>query len=107
MHAALVNQAKRGDREAFDALARLIGDRCMAIAFRILRDVDRADDAVQAALLTAWRELRTLRDPDALRAVAPPDPDQRVLRRGQASPAMVGAESGSFPSRPRTGPTTT
>ena len=64
MHAALVEQAQRGDRESFDALARLTGDRCMAIAFRILRDFDLADDAVQSALLTAWREIRTLRDPD-------------------------------------------
>jgi RNA polymerase sigma-70 factor (ECF subfamily) len=64
VHAALVEQAKRGDREAFDALARLTGDRCMAIAFRILRDFDTADDAVQSALLTAWREIRTLRDPE-------------------------------------------
>lgn len=64
MHAALVNQAKQGDREAFDALARLTGDRCMAIAFRILRDFDLADDAVQTALLTAWREIRSLRDPE-------------------------------------------
>jgi len=61
---ALVDQAKRGDREAFDALARTVGDRCLAIAFRILRDVDLAEDAVQTALITAWRELRTLRDPD-------------------------------------------
>ena len=64
MYAALVDQAKRGDREAFDSLARLTGDRCMAIAFRILRDFDLADDAVQSALLTAWRELRALRDPE-------------------------------------------
>src|SRR6185295_12860206 len=64
VQAALVDQAKRGDREAFDALARLVGDRCMAIAFRILRDADRAQDAVQAALIVAWRELRTLRDSD-------------------------------------------
>jgi RNA polymerase sigma-70 factor (ECF subfamily) len=64
VHAALVEQAKRGDREAFDSLARLTGDRCMAIAFRILRDFDLADDAVQSALLTAWRELRALRDPE-------------------------------------------
>jgi RNA polymerase sigma-70 factor (ECF subfamily) len=62
VHAELVEQAKRGDREAFDSLARLTGDRCMAIAFRILRDFDLADDAVQAALLTAWREIRSLRD---------------------------------------------
>jgi RNA polymerase sigma-70 factor (ECF subfamily) len=62
---ALVERAKQGDREAFDALAREVGDRCMAIAFRILRDADRADDAVQAALISAWRQLRTLRDPNA------------------------------------------
>jgi DNA-directed RNA polymerase specialized sigma24 family protein len=36
----------------------------MAIAFRILRDFDLADDAVQLALLMAWRELRALRDPE-------------------------------------------
>jgi RNA polymerase sigma-70 factor, ECF subfamily len=64
VHTALVVQAKHGDRDAFDALARLSGDRCMAIAFRILRDFDLADDAVQAALLTAWREIRALRDPE-------------------------------------------
>ncbi len=64
MQHALVNRAQRGDREAFDALARTVGDRCMAIACRILRDADLADDAVQTALITAWRELRTLRNPD-------------------------------------------
>jgi RNA polymerase sigma-70 factor (ECF subfamily) len=60
----LVDRAKQGDEEAFDTLARMVGDRCMAIAFRILRDADLAEDAAQAALITAWRELRTLRDPD-------------------------------------------
>ena len=65
MQRALVIRARQGDREAFDALARTVGDRCMAIAFRILRDTDRADDAVQAALISAWRQLRSLRDPDA------------------------------------------
>jgi RNA polymerase sigma-70 factor (ECF subfamily) len=64
VQAALVDQAKRGDREAFDSLARLVGDRCMAIALRILRDADLAEDAVQVSLITAWRELRALRDPD-------------------------------------------
>ncbi len=64
MHQALVERAKSGDREAFDALARTVGDRCMAIAFRILRDADKAEDAVQAALISAWRQLGTLRDND-------------------------------------------
>ena len=64
MHRTLVDQAKRGDEEAFDALARMVADRCMAIPFRILRDSYLAEDAVQAALVVAWRELRTLRDSD-------------------------------------------
>jgi RNA polymerase sigma-70 factor (ECF subfamily) len=64
VHNGLVDQAKRGDEEAFDALARQVGDRCMAIAVRILRDAHLAEDAVQAALVTAWRELRSLRDPE-------------------------------------------
>lgn len=64
MQRALVEHAQRGDPEAFDALARTVGDRCMAIAYRILRDSDLAEDAVQAALISAWRDLRTLRDPD-------------------------------------------
>ena len=60
----LVEQAQRGDREAFAILARSHGDRLMAIAQRILRDVGRAEDAVQQTLVIAWRELPSLRDPD-------------------------------------------
>jgi RNA polymerase sigma-70 factor (ECF subfamily) len=60
----LVEQARRGDREAFDILARTRGDRLFGIARRILRDIDLAEDAVQQALVIAWRELPRLRDPD-------------------------------------------
>jgi RNA polymerase sigma-70 factor, ECF subfamily len=60
----LVEQAQRGDREAFGILARTHGDRLMAIAQRILRDVGRAEDAVQQTLVVAWRDLPGLRDPD-------------------------------------------
>jgi len=63
MQDELVRQAQRGDAEAFDSLARSVGDRCLAIAVRILRDTDLAEDAVQSALITAWIELRALRDP--------------------------------------------
>ena len=68
MKRALVEQARQGDAEAFDALARLVGDSCMGIATWILRDADLAADAVQSALVRAWRELRTLRDPDRFEA---------------------------------------
>ena len=37
---------------------------CFAIARRILRDVDRAEDALQDALVIAWRDVPSLRDPD-------------------------------------------
>ncbi|MFL5776462.1 MAG: RNA polymerase sigma factor [Chloroflexota bacterium] len=57
----LVEQAQRGDREAFAILARTHGDRLMSIAQRILRDVGRAEDAVQLTLVIAWRELPNLR----------------------------------------------
>jgi RNA polymerase sigma-70 factor (ECF subfamily) len=60
----LVELAQRGDREAFAVLVRAHGDSLFAIAQRILRDVDRAEDATQQALVIAWRELRRLRDPD-------------------------------------------
>lgn len=60
----LVERAQRGDHEAFDALATAAYHRMYAIARRILRDGYAADDAVQDALLRAWRDLRSLRDRD-------------------------------------------
>ena len=65
---AVVDQARQGDEEAFGALVRAVGDRCMFIAHRILRDAGLAEDAVQAALVTVWRELPTLRDLDRFEA---------------------------------------
>jgi RNA polymerase sigma-70 factor (ECF subfamily) len=59
---ALVQRARDGDDDAFTQLVDLGGDRCYAVAYRILRDVDRAKDAVQQAYLLAWRELPRLRD---------------------------------------------
>lgn len=62
MRTELVERARRGDEDAFTQLVDMDGDRCYAIAYRILRDVDRAKDAVQQALLLAWRELPRLRE---------------------------------------------
>jgi RNA polymerase sigma-70 factor (ECF subfamily) len=58
----LVERARDGDELAFADLVDLHGDRCYAIAFRILRDTERARDAVQQAYLLAWRELPKLRN---------------------------------------------
>jgi RNA polymerase sigma-70 factor (ECF subfamily) len=64
----LVERAQRGDHEAFDALASAAYHRLYAIARRILRDGYAAEDAVQDALVKAWRDLRGLRDPGAFDA---------------------------------------
>ena len=60
----LVESAQHGDQAAFVDLIRARVDRLYATAHRILRDVDRAEDALQDALVIAWRDLRGLRDPD-------------------------------------------
>ena len=62
MDLALVEAARSGDEEAFASIARGSADRLFAVAHRILRDVGRAEDAVQQTLVTAWRELPSLRD---------------------------------------------
>jgi RNA polymerase sigma-70 factor (ECF subfamily) len=80
----LVEAARRGDREAYADLIRPRADRLFALAQRILRDVDRAEDAVQNALVIAWRDLPGLRDPDRFdswlhRLVVRLDPQQRAI----------------------------
>jgi RNA polymerase sigma-70 factor (ECF subfamily) len=64
----LVIRAQRGDREAFGLLAAQVADRFLAVARRILRDIDLAEDATQQALLSAWQDLPRLRDPGRFEA---------------------------------------
>ena len=68
MQAQLVQQAQRGDRDAFSALAAAHVDRCYALAYRILRDAHHAQDATQQALLGAWRDLPRLDEPERFEA---------------------------------------
>ena len=64
----LVEQARRGDREAFAVLVHQVSDSLYSVAFRILRDTGLAEDALQNALVLAWRRLPKLRDPDRFEA---------------------------------------
>lgn len=64
MRRELVEAAARGDHEAFEVLATSAGDRLYAVARLILRQADLAEDAVQEALVRAWKQLPTSRDPD-------------------------------------------
>jgi RNA polymerase sigma-70 factor (ECF subfamily) len=65
MQRELVEQAMGGDIDAYSELVRTSHRRLFGIASLILRDADLAQDAVQDALLLAWRHVRSLRDPDA------------------------------------------
>lgn len=60
----LVERARKGDRDAFAGLVHQVSDGLYAIAFRILRDTGLAEDALQSALVSAWRQLPHLRDAD-------------------------------------------
>jgi len=64
MQRELVERARRGDHDAFAALAAAAISRLDGAARLILHDPDQAKDAVQETLVRAWRDLRTLRDPD-------------------------------------------
>jgi len=64
MQRELVERARGGDHDAFAELAGATISRLDSAAWLILRDPEQAKDAVQNALVKAWRDLPTLRDPD-------------------------------------------
>ena len=60
----LVERARNGDHDAFAALVHGSIARLDAAARLILRDAELARDAIQEALMRAWRDLPGLRDPE-------------------------------------------
>jgi len=57
----LIRAAQRGDLEAFNQLVLLYQDFLFRVAMNIFRDEDTAADAVQQALISAFRSLRSFR----------------------------------------------
>ena len=90
MDTELVTRAQHGDEGAFASLAVAVGDRLHAVAHRILRDIDLAEDATQQALLAIWRDLPQLRDPARFEAWA-----YRLLVRACYAEARRTRRSGS------------
>lgn len=68
MDPSVVERARSGDREAYEHLAREAAQRLYPVAFRMVRDRDLADEALQRALVAIWKELPKLRDPDKFEA---------------------------------------
>lgn len=64
----LVVAASRGDRDAFRALVEPDLAAALGTARIVTRSEADASDAVQEAMLSAWRGLDSLRDPEAFRA---------------------------------------
>jgi RNA polymerase sigma-70 factor (ECF subfamily) len=64
----LVERAQGGDHDAFAAVAGAALARLDAAARLVLRDRELARDAVQEALIRAWRDLPGLRDPGRFEA---------------------------------------
>ena len=67
----LVVAARRGDRDAFRALVEPDLAAALGTARIVTRSEADASDAVQDAMLSAWRGLDSLRDPEAFRAASP------------------------------------
>jgi RNA polymerase sigma-70 factor, ECF subfamily len=66
----LVERARSGDQAAFADLVHQVSDTLFGIARRILRDPGLAEDVLQDALVTIWRKLPHLREPDRFEAWA-------------------------------------
>jgi RNA polymerase sigma-70 factor, ECF subfamily len=64
----LVERARKGDRDAFASLVHQVSDSLFAVAYRILRDTGLAEDALQNALVSSWRQLPHLRESDRFEA---------------------------------------
>jgi RNA polymerase sigma-70 factor, ECF subfamily len=64
MRRDLVALAREGDHDAFSSLAASSIAELYGVARVILGNRDRAEDAVQDALLLAWRDIAGLRDVD-------------------------------------------
>ena len=64
----LVLRAQDGDPDAFDVLIDRHQGRLFRIAYLVLGDRQDSEDVVQETLLTGWKRLHLLEDPDAVRA---------------------------------------
>ena len=103
--AELLRAHAGGDPDAFDILVRRHRDRLWAVALRTVRDPDEAADALQDALISAYRAAGSFRAESAVttwlhRIVVNACLDR--IRRKQARPTVALPEEGpGEPSEPR------
>ena len=111
MERDLVERAQKGDRDAFASLVHQVSDALFAVAHRNLRDTDLAEDALQDALITAWRQLPHLREPDRFEAwvhrilVHACYAEARRSRRWTANVRVLPVDGPALPTRTSPSPT--
>jgi RNA polymerase sigma-70 factor (ECF subfamily) len=59
---ALIDQAKKGDLDAFNRLVLEYQDQAFNLALRMLGDQPSAEDAVQLSFISAYEKIRSFRD---------------------------------------------
>jgi RNA polymerase sigma-70 factor (ECF subfamily) len=57
LSAATIRRAQGGDPRAIDEIMKAVRPRVVALAIRVVRDPDEAEDVVQEALTKLWRNL--------------------------------------------------
>jgi DNA-directed RNA polymerase specialized sigma24 family protein len=103
MQRDLVVRAMAGEHAAFSELVRGAFTQLSTVANLILRDSEMADDAVQEALVAAWRDLSGLRDPDRFEAwlrsllVRACYREARRARGRRRLAALIGPAEGTLP----------
>ncbi len=103
---ALIQRALRGDLDAFNALVLRYQDIAYTVAYRIMGDAQSAADALQEALIVAYRRLSTYRGGSfrawLLRITTNQCYDElrRLRRRPAVSVEAMGEESGGDPAIP-------
>lgn len=93
-HAVLVAEAKKGDSEAFARLVEPYLPKALSSTRLILGGSGESSDAVQEALISAWRDLSHLREASAFGAWFRQHVVRSALRMARHRPPTVGLSEG-------------
>src|SRR5919206_3113533 len=92
--------AIHGDRDAFEMIIRSHSRALFAVAYGILQNREEAEDAVQDALVKAWKSRWRVRDPQKFPAWLATIARHRahdIFRRRKTVPIPVFPEEGVVP----------
>jgi RNA polymerase sigma-70 factor (ECF subfamily) len=104
---AQIEQARGGDRDAFEAIVRSRIDAVYRLSLAILGDEADARDATQDTLVAAWRRIATVRDVDRFDAwlgrIAVNAARMTLRRRGRRLIREIPSSDLAFRADPGTG----